>query len=247
MSENYENSTSTCIRCGRCCKHFSVFGRVTRDEWPRLLDHVMACNGDRLRVWQLDRGLQRFVARDLALSLNDIKPGSGSELFHPRNNVFNRCPFLHFDFNDAAFSCEIHGLIKPRECISFYCEGSDRFGVEMEYCDPCWIHDVETNMLGTDHEDKTPPCEIGKGCRDFTHRILFFLAYAKRHPVDPILESHALYLLDLIEKNNAAFAIELESKGLDLEAIQANLGPLAELKLFLGRLCDAGKKILDLE
>jgi hypothetical protein len=247
MSENPTDRAGTCIRCGRCCQHFSFFAHVNREEWTRVLDHVKTHHDGRMRVWQLDGGLQRFILKEFSPTEADIEINSGSELFHPPGNAFTICPFFFFDFDDGAFSCEIHGPTQPRACTSFFCGGSDRFGVEMEYCDPCWIEDADDGVLGADHREKTPPCEIGKGCRDFTYRILFFLAYTQRHPRNPGLTSHASYLLTLIGINEETFASELISKGLDSRAVQSNLEPLAVLKNILGALRGAGKRILDFE
>jgi len=212
-----------------------------------MVDHVKMHLDGRIHVWQLDRGVQRFILKEFSPTLDDIDANSRSELFHSPGNAFTLCPFFRFDFDDAAFSCDIHGPVQPRACTSFFCAGSGRFGVEMEYCNPCWIQDADTTVPGLNPLEKIPPCEIGNGCRDITYRILFFLAYAKRHHRDPGLPDHALYLLGLMEKNEATFTSELKNKGLDPRDILANVEPLVELKQMLARLCDPGKRILDLE
>ncbi|MHA1682467.1 MAG: YkgJ family cysteine cluster protein [Promethearchaeota archaeon] len=218
-----------CLQCGRCCKHFSFFTHMNREEWKVVYRHVMDEQEGLMHVKYLERGSGRFITRTYRPRLEDIESETKRWPFKTDANEFILCPFLAFDYTGAVYYCAIHE-IKPQTCREFICAGSTRYGREMEYCSPCWIDGFDAKERPPALRDGSKPCEKGTGCKDFTHRIRFFLAYRKHHPGDEKNDGHARYLRGLVEACEASFSKELKERGMEKASVEQNLDELETLK-----------------
>lgn len=216
------STVKNCIQCGRCCKHFSFFAHLNANDWDTLRDYIETTYGGLIYVKYLDASVQRFIARGFELG------ETHGWVCHPENNAFVQCPFFLFNPDTAMHYCEIHE-IKPNVCKDFYCNGSSRYGREIEYCNPCWVEDIPEVELPENLRNGIPPCENGLGCKDFLHRIRFFIAHANYHNDDTLVSTRATKLLKILEKNKKQFVLELERMNISKDAITETLKEWDEL------------------
>jgi Fe-S-cluster containining protein len=179
-AKSADSQSSECKRCGLCCYHFSFFNHLDNADWQRVVQHASSVLDGQLVVRRLDARMQRFLPRTYPVDGEGTSDAAKIELARPPANEFTLCPFLAFDHEEGIFACTIHEF-NARACRSFHCNGGLALGIEMELCTACWVDDFDPADLGPPYHKGERPCEQGLGCREFEHRVLFFVAYATRH------------------------------------------------------------------
>ncbi|MHA1682745.1 MAG: hypothetical protein ACTSUE_17530 [Promethearchaeota archaeon] len=216
-----------CKRCGNCCDSFQMFDFVSRDEWKRIVTFVGENYGGHLCVSQFDPILQRYTSRMHIPRDVDIEPWSGCDYFNPlggKGLIHFPCPFFYFDFQEGIYTCRIQD-IKPEVCNTYLCRAENAFGSDPEYCRRCWCESGDVKP--------TRPCEVGDGCRDFFHRVQFFIAFARKHPSSPGIKERAEYFSSLVEKNKYKFRGEMERDNFRIDSIELNLSFLDDFAVAL--------------